>query len=286
MSETALSQHPVQVIDIGPLALTVRSNDPSGVRYSLPTHLEEIRSPFYPLVREVLAPSHCIDIGANYGFTGMLLRTHFPDASLTLVEPVHWLCEFIEHNFAHNDLALDRLVRAAASDTGDFETTFGLNPGGSQDNRVIPQGPNWQVITVPTVSLDQLTDKISDDEAVFIKIDTQGWDSLVLEGGAAFLQRHQRWVIKSEFAPWWMRSQNVDPVRHLRQLNERYSVYEFPARAPWGLKSLDVLKARPIGPEDAEAFTAYIESLAAGGKGWGDVLIMPREAQTGATTSV
>ena len=52
----------------------------------------------------------------------------------------------------------------------------------------------------------------------------------MFEGGESFLSDHDRWFIKTEFAPMWLQSQKTDPVALLRELLRCYTVYEAPGR--------------------------------------------------------
>jgi FkbM family methyltransferase len=262
-------------IKIGAINLTVRSKDGGGTHYLQRGHTEEYHSPFYAILRKHLDPSYCIDIGANYGFTGLLMRRYFPSAHLTLVEPVPWLEKFILHNFEENHALFDRLHSAICSDSdGEPRSAFGVKEASSQDSRVIAQ-PGMRQIETNVVSVSALARDIPPDSAVYLKIDTQGWEEHVFAGAEDFLQRHNRWFIKTEFAPAWLESQGSDPVALLRRLVSNYRVFEAPGRQRWNCSDLDELVGSMLEPGSESSFVHYVRNLARDDKGWVDLYVRP-----------
>ena len=263
-------------LEIDGLKLTYWVDDPGGTHYRGRGHVEEACSPFYRLLGHALEPSHCVDIGANYGFTGLVIRRAFPAAHLTLVEPVPDLCDFIHRNFAANGYSAERIIPALVDRSSRDDATFGLNlRGGSQDNRVVPVNDSWMTITTRATTLDALTADFPADARVYIKIDTQGFEFNVFSGGEGFLSQSDRWIAKTEFAPQWMRSQGSDPQDFLRYLVDRYDVREHPARYAWTTSSLDAALSDPITADTVEPFTAYVEGLNHRRRGWVDLLVRP-----------
>jgi FkbM family methyltransferase len=262
-------------VEIGGISLAYRKHDIGGSHYLGRGHHEEYHSAFYGLLGEAIHPAHCIDVGANYGYTGLLMRRAFPDCKLTLVEPIPWLEAFIRHNFHRNAMAFDQLHSAIVSvATPQGVSSFGVNTRSSQDSRVIAQ-PGWTVVETGVVTLDGLTADVTADQGVYIKIDTQGWEERVFESGRGLLQSHDRWFIKTEFAPMWLESQGTDPVALLRSLVERYDVHESPGRQRWNCRSLaEAVGTRLAAGEEAE-FVSYVRNLAGRDLGWVDLYVMP-----------
>ncbi|WP_435257053.1 FkbM family methyltransferase [Thioclava sp. FR2] len=266
-------------VKIGDITLAYRANDGGGKHYLSRGHSEEYLSRFYPTLRDALAPEFCIDVGANYGFTGLLMRRAFPDAHLTLVEPIPWLKNYITYNFATNRTTFDVLHSAIVSTNAAGTTSsFGVNERSSQDSRVIAQS-NWTVVETPVVTLDQLASNVGADQSVYIKIDTQGWEERVFAGGETFLTSNSRWFIKTEFAPMWLESQGTDPQTLLRYLLDRYSVHESVARVRWNATCLDDLLGPPLVAGCEKDFVAYVRNLALQDKGWVDLYVLPLPAQ-------
>ncbi|MEZ5897607.1 MAG: FkbM family methyltransferase [Parvularculaceae bacterium] len=250
------------------------NTDAGGTHYQGRGHRDEYKSPFYPALRRALSPEHCIDIGANYGFTGLLMRKAFPDCRLTLVEPVPALEQFIRVNFERNGVRFDNLLSAIVS-SEHGRSSFGVNTKSSQDSRVVAK-PGWKVIETDVYTLDQLAGDARGDQGVYIKIDTQGWEEHVFGGGENFLARHGKWLIKSEFAPMWLESQGSKPESFLRYLLDRYCVYESLPRYRWGAKTLDAIIGEPLVAGCEEDFTNYVRKLTKNDRGWVDLFILPQ----------
>ncbi|MDP2355753.1 MAG: FkbM family methyltransferase [Beijerinckiaceae bacterium] len=260
---------------IGEITVNYRKNDGGGSHYHGKTHFEEYRSAFYPLLKSAINPQVCIDIGANYGYTGMLMQRAFPDSRLILVEPIPWLENFVRHNFENNNFKFDQFHSAICSITSpDGKSVFGVREKGSQDSRVIPQ-PGMRQIEADVVTLDEMAADIGNDQGVYIKIDTQGWEERVFNGGEAFLGRHDRWFIKTEFAPAWLESQKTNPAHLLRQLMDRYDVHETPGRLRWNCENLAEMVGQPLLPGSEMDFIHHVRNLGARDTGWVDLYVMP-----------
>lgn len=277
----ALSLPPAELgaVRIGEIDLTFKKDDTGGTHYFGRGHFEEYLSPVYRLIADALAPAACIDVGANYGYTGLLMRRAFPQCHLTLVEPVPWLAEFIKHNFEVNGAAFDRFHSAIVSDASPTgRSSFGVNERATQDSRVVPQ-PGATVVETAVVTLDDLAKTVAPEHGCYIKIDTQGWEKQVFAGGEAFLARHRRWFIKTEFAPMWLESQGTDPATLLRWLLDRYGVYESAGRTRWNSATLGHAMGAPLERGCEDAFVRYVRNLSMKDTGWVDLYVVPPEGR-------
>lgn len=262
-------------VQIGELTLSFLKKDGGGTHYYGRVHFEEYLSPIYSLLQKELSPSVCIDIGANYGYTGLLMRRAFPAAHLTLVEPIPWLSDFIAYNFQSNRTSFDRFYSAIVSiNDGGSKSSFGVNERSSQDSRVIAQA-GWPKIETAVITLDCITANIKDNQNVYIKIDTQGWEERVFSSGESFLTRHNGWFIKTEFAPMWLESQGTSPIILLSKLMERYAVFEYTGRLAWNCGSLPDALGQPLKPGCEKEFVEYVRNLGRNDTGWVDLFVLP-----------
>lgn len=269
----------IENLTIGSVRLAIDPSDKGGLHYKGRQHVEEALSPIYRLLRQWLAPDIVIDIGANYGFTGSVFAKELKPKRLVVVEPDPRLLPFLKVNTEKNvpsEVETKVLGCLIGSDNRP-DATLGLNPHGSQDNRVHPEG-NWPLCTVQQKTLESILDEYVAGAPAFIKIDTQGYDPVVIASGSGYLAIHNNWFIRSEFAPHWIRSQYLDPVIFLMEMAAQYKVYESPARASY-LGTLASLFSHPIPPDIGlvRDFVAYVESLNHERKGWVDIFIMPKE---------
>lgn len=117
------------------------------------------------------------------------------------------------------------------------------------------------------------------DQGVYIKIDTQGWEERVFAGGRGFLSSHAKWFIKTEFAPEWLESQGSAPATLLRELIDRYDVYESAGRQRWNCATMAELIGTPLSPGCEDDFVRYVRNLAMADKGWIDLYVLPKAAR-------
>lgn len=266
-----------ETIDFGPIKFTSNQLDTGGRAYKERGWYEEFRNPIYDDIRALIDPQWVLDIGANYGLTVLFSRLRFPQARIIGVEPFADIAKYIRRNAEANALTNFEVIDAfvGADEGSDFE--FHVLEGGSQDSRVRLPTPNgkWKPVRIPQTTLTHLTSAIAPDQGVYIKIDTQGYEEQVFKGGERFLGTHRKWIIKTEFAPNWLRSQGSDPLALLQYLAERYVICEAPARTRFGEAALKEATRRPIAGAELPDFLAYVEELNRRKLGWVDLLVLP-----------
>ncbi len=264
-----------RAVAFGDLRFTYNRDDPSGHLYDSRAAYEDAQSAFLHQVDDRLAPEWAVDIGANFGFTGMLMADCLPDAKLVLAEPNPVLQRYIRLNMHDNGRTDFDLHQAAIGDVPG-SALFGINPRGSQDSRVRAAADDWPTVEVPVKTLPQLLPGLTPDQGVYIKIDTQGYEEYVLQGARPLLNGHRRWLIRMEFAPQWLISQGSDPFAFLTDIAKRYRVAELPLRHRFGADGLDDLLDRPLDPAEAPAFVRHVAALDRGDRGWVDLLLGPK----------
>lgn len=268
--------HLDQTIKINDLFLTIDSCDYGGTQYNSKGSFEELAIPLYTEINEIFKPDMVLDIGANYGFTGLVFARRFPDAEIVLIEPCKKLCNYIHQNFKLNSFSNIEVINAICDDTIQDRMRISINPQSSQDNRVIPAGKNWKTETVPSVTIDGIMRSKVTKRFVFIKVDTQGYEERVLRGGTALLEG-SNWLVKTEFAPHWLRSQGTDPARFLKELIDRFHVVELPKRFRFKGDSLFHILSNRIAISEVEDFINYIQSLNRNMLGWCDLMVYPKQ---------
>ena len=264
-----------KTINIKDISLIVDYSDSGGRAYASRTSHEEYVSPIYDEIASHLDPRLIIDVGANYGFTGLIFAKRFPNAKIVLVEASPHLCTFLQRNFERNEIKNYEVVHAMCGKLENQTAQFSLNPNGSQDNRVIGLD-GWRSIQVPTKSLGRIIDDTYTSGNIFIKIDTQGFEERVFSGAEDFLSEHNNWLIKSEFAPYWLISQGTNPLEFLRHLIANFIVIEAPARSRYKRDNLNKPFSEPLTINESENFLSYVVSLNDNNLGWCDLLIKPK----------
>lgn len=266
-----------ETIDFGIFKLTIDNQDGGGKYYKTPKFWSDLICPIQKEIVERLKPSVFVDIGANYGFTSLIHFSKNPDCSIIAVEASPELIPFLKENLDKNGCHNCRVIHAVCSDEDKKETKFSLNPQSSQDNRVIGT-ESWHQVAVDSTNLNFLLKSVNSDDFVYIKIDVQGWEERVFKGGENWMSNAQNWIVKTEFAPYWLRSQNTDPVDLIKHLVSKYVVAEVPSRTRFRGDYLKALVRSSLKEDDCFEFVNYIQSLAKRDGvdiGWCDLIILP-----------
>ena len=254
--------------------LSIKRWDRGGQNYKSDKSYKELNSHFVKVLRNSFRPDRILDIGANYGFTAIIMKRNFPVSKLILVEADESLCPYLKSNLVHNGINDFDLIRAICGDGSKKNMNFSLNPGRSQDNRVLGE-PGWGTVSVLSTSIDKILLGESKGSFTFIKIDTQGYERQVIRGGNQYLQSSNRWIIKMEFAPDWLRKQGTEPEEFLSELIDKYTVFEYPERVPFHFSHVSDLSDYQIQVAEVQEFINFVERQNKDRKGWVDLIIMP-----------
>jgi len=265
-----------KIIQIDDLKLQVLEENKRDTTWYLQRKtFEERHSQLYPLLSRG-GYATFIDIGANYGFISMLARKALPQARIVSVEADPRLAALIAPNFQLNGLAPPEVLNAIAGDQDNPESLFCLNPHSSLDNRVTFAG--WKSVHVPTRAVGALLNEKPPEGYVFIKIDTQGYETKVLAGMENWLLSRKDWLLKMEFAPNWLQSQQHDPLRLLQYLADRFDITEYPERLAYNTYSLHALFDQQIQSSQLEHFLQHVVQLNQNSLGWVDLMVRPKVA--------
>lgn len=272
----------IQVVDFEAFKLVVNGADGSGKQYQNEKRRDEFHDPVMKSIVSMLRPQLFVDIGANYGFTSLLHRHLNPDAVLVAVEMSPLVVPFIRKSFEVNGVAEAKatIVHAACGEApGSIKTR--LNVFGSADNRVTPATADKFLssdeVTIPVISIDQLLWDVTAEMSVLFKFDTQGYEQRVFDGAEQTLKRVKRWAIKTEFGPDWLASQGTDAKAFLRGLLDRYDVAELPMRSRFKDDVKSVMQQR-LRPDDVGPFVDWLAAQALHGRGWCDLLLLPKSS--------
>ena len=260
---------------VNDVKLTVNRWDRGGLNYRSDKSFKELNSKFFNVLRGSFKPERILDIGANYGFTAIIMKKNFPYSKLVLVEADKKLGPYLKNNLSQNDITDFHLFEAICGDGNDKELSFSLNPGRSQDNRVTGE-KGWGTVSVPSTSIDDILPENADDIATFIKVDTQGYERQVILGGTRYLQTSKMWIMKMEFAPEWLRKQGTEPDKFLLELIEKYNVFEYPERVPFHFSSLIDFNDYQITNVAVQDFINFVEGQNKDSRGWVDLIILPK----------
>jgi FkbM family methyltransferase len=131
-----------------------------------------------------------VDVGANFGFFSLIMAVSGHECHA--FEPVGHLANRLMSNVSLNEQTNVRCVRAALSNRAG-SATFYL-PSGADANRGtggLRLNRGGGTITVPTLRLDDYADDNRLQGAHVIKVDVEGAEDLVIEGGLGVIARYR-----------------------------------------------------------------------------------------------
>jgi len=126
-------------------------------------------------------PSWFLDIGANVG-SYTVLAGGGSEAKCVAAEPVPATYKKLCDNVRLNELSrrVDCHNLGVGIEAGELRFTETEGP----ENRVVQSGTSGEGVKVPITTLDELvTDTSLTDEVLVAKIDVEGWEAAVVEGG-------------------------------------------------------------------------------------------------------
>jgi FkbM family methyltransferase len=160
-----------------------------------------------------------IDVGANLGVVTLNLARRFPERPLYAFEPNPSTFRALESNLLLNRLPHVRAHQAAvAAEEGEVQFEAApLNRGTTH----IVKGAGKDVITVPCVALDRFAEREGLGEIAFLKVDVEGYETLVFQGAADLIGNHGIALVYYEICPELARLAGFDPQGPSRFLLER-----------------------------------------------------------------
>ncbi|MDR1205901.1 MAG: FkbM family methyltransferase [Peptococcaceae bacterium] len=150
------------------------------------------------LIQSLVHSGDCVlDIGANVGYYSLLMANIVGDGGQVIsFEPIPFLSEHFEKSIAENNYNNIKLHKAALSNKeGSFEMIYlpnAKNAGGSFLNTLHEKLQGHNTIDVKTMMLDRLN---FEKQVTFLKMDVEGAENLVLEGGQSFFKENRPSVL-------------------------------------------------------------------------------------------
>ncbi len=139
-----------------------------------------------------------IDVGANIGtYTVRLSEAVGVKGEVIALEPDPQNAGWLRRNLDQNGCGNVRVVEAAAGD-GSVTTAGFVIDLKNRGNHHVAVGGELTDRTVQVVTIDSLTDALSNDAVGFIKIDVQGFERSVLDGMWRTLERNSGSYLQME----------------------------------------------------------------------------------------
>lgn len=206
--------------------------------------------------RRVVRPGDAVlDVGGNIGTAALEFARARPRAAIHVFEPSAEMRAVLQHNLSLNELPN---VRVHAYGLGAREGRFWLQPG-MEGN----PGADYVVEQAATgaseIELRRLDELSFTREVSFVKLDVEGYESAVLEGGRRCVSRHRPLLILERNDPALARAGTswYELERRLRELGYRPGQMEFGRWRPYAYSDVaapalhNVVAVHPDNPRHA-----------------------------------
>ena len=151
----------------------------------------------YDKISPTLAPKWIIDIGANVGDTAVAALKSFPHAKVICFEPVPTTFGVLQRTLAEYAERVHLYPQALSSRSGtalinitSFHGANSLEPQSQHHRQFNPHVREERREEISLTTLDELADSLPTRYADVVKIDVEGHELAVLQGGSQFF-RHR-----------------------------------------------------------------------------------------------
>lgn len=151
-----------------------------------------------------------VDVGANVGLVSLLMARRFPDRPVHAFEPNPSTFAALEANAARNRAGNIQCHRAAVSEAEG--TVLFENDPVKRGTASIALQQGEHSAEVPATTLDAFAAAQGVDRIGLLKIDVEGFETLVLRGAARVLAEVRPAVIYFEVCPMLTESRGFDPA--------------------------------------------------------------------------
>jgi FkbM family methyltransferase len=169
--------------------------------------IHEIRgeNPEYRVMSQLLKPSDTfVDVGANFGTFSLLASRLVGDhGKVIAIEPQPRLADLISKSLKASEVMNCEIIReACGSEAGSAELLVPVDDSGRAGMFAGFSG-RWrhERVSGPAMVLDDLLDAVGSSSSVMVKIDVEGSEFAVLEGGRKFINS-LRPSLLIEINPW------------------------------------------------------------------------------------
>ena len=156
----------------------------TGGRLAIFSTLKHGVSDVADIVRVCPSPRVVVDVGANSGQSAIRFHAAFPSARIISFEPVTSTFKALQQRTAGHDIEIYQLAAGSQAGNGTIfltDSTFTSSIRRPTDTDVVAEEP----ITIVTLDEFAVEHKIS--EIDLLKIDAEGYDIEVLQGGTQLL---------------------------------------------------------------------------------------------------
>ncbi|HSB57700.1 MAG TPA: FkbM family methyltransferase [Nitrosopumilaceae archaeon] len=170
-----------------------------------------------------------LDIGANLGyFTILFSRQVGSEGKVIAFEPNPFSFDLLKKNIKANNLQNVYAIQKAVSNISGYEKLY-LSKKNHGDNRLfsVPILNSDLDRDIAQVEVTTLDDYLKDIHIDFLKMDVQGSEPKVIEGGYNLIKNSRNLKMMVEFWPLALKVQGYEPINFLLQLESLdFDIYD------------------------------------------------------------
>jgi FkbM family methyltransferase len=146
-----------------------------------------------------------LDVGANQGQFALVVNAVFPEAQVYSFEPVPSCFEALKRNteriksFKAFNLGLGDSTDELEFELNDFSASSSFLKMADSHKEIFPYTSQAKSIKVKVDRLDNLQSHLEIEHPLLVKIDVQGYEDRVLEGGREVIQAAKVVIIETSF---------------------------------------------------------------------------------------
>lgn len=159
-----------------------------------------------------------IDVGANIGVLSVFLARRFPEKRVFAVEPSPTTASALRRNVLLNQCSNIQIIQSAVSDKAG-EILFHADPV-SRGTASIAKYTSSVSLRVPACTLDQMVQENRIEKIALLKVDVEGFEDLVFDGGRDTLAARRARVVYFEICPPIAAAAGFDPLSPATKLRE------------------------------------------------------------------
>lgn len=150
-----------------------------------------------------------LDIGANIGQSSQYYRRIFPDAQIYSFEPLPGVFAELD-TWAQTQNGKVRAINVAVGDHNgvmtmkehvDFSPSSSFLERTSHSTELFPQTSSQKEVQVTMVRLDVIAENLEINQGVLVKMDVQGYEDRVIEGGKSVISQAVACIMEVSLQP-------------------------------------------------------------------------------------
>lgn len=170
-----------------------------------------------------------LDIGANEGQAASRFRWLFPETKIISFEPLPETYQILLENFKNdinftaNNFALGNKAGKETIHLNEYSPSSSILKLGTEHKNQFTHAVKETSVEIEIKELDLLPNLVNDDDIVLIKIDVQGFEKYVIQGGEAIIKKATILIVELSFKTLYENEPLFDDVyQQLRALDFTY----------------------------------------------------------------